>query len=156
MLILDDPHNAQEMHSAAMLAGARQWWGDTWASRLNDSPDEPGVMIVIGQRIHQDDVIGMLLEDGRWTHLCLPARYEIKHPFVMPENVTLESGRVLQGDPRTVEGELLAPEVQSEERLDELAADMTAHVAAGQLQQRPARRKERVSNAPTGGSTTRR
>jgi len=138
VLILDDPHNAQEMHSDAQLASAREWWGDTWASRLNDSPDEPGVMIVIGQRIHQDDVIGMLLEDGRWTHLCLPARYEPRHPFVTPENVRLPSGKTIQGDPRTEEGELLAPAVQSAERLEELAADMTAHVAAGQLQQRPA------------------
>jgi predicted phage terminase large subunit-like protein len=138
VLILDDPHNAQEMHSASMLASARQWWGDTWASRLNDSPDRPGVMIVIGQRIHQDDVIGMLLADGRWTHLCLPARYEPKHLYVTPAEVVLANGRVLQGDPRTEDGELLAPAVLTEERLDELAGDMTAHVAAGQLQQRPA------------------
>lgn len=138
VLILDDPHNAQEMHSDAQLLAARQWWGDTWASRLNDSPDRPGVMVVIGQRIHTDDVIGMLLGDGRWTHLCLPARYERMHPFVTPPRVPLRTGREIHGDPREEEGELLAPAALSGERLDELAADMTAHVAAGQLQQRPA------------------
>lgn len=138
VLVLDDPHNAQEMHSDAMLASTREWWGDTWASRLNDSPSQPGVMMVIGQRIHQDDLIGMLLADGRWTHLCLPARYEPAHMFVTPENVVLSNGRVLRGDPRTEDGELLAPAVLSGERIDELASDMTAHVAAGQLQQRPA------------------
>jgi predicted phage terminase large subunit-like protein len=138
VLILDDPHNAQEMHSDAMLASTREWWGDTWASRLNDSTTQPGVMIVIGQRIHQDDLIGMLLRDGRWTHLCLPARYEPSHMFVTPPEVSLANGRVLRGDPRVEDGDLLAPGVLSAERLDELAADMTAHVAAGQLQQRPA------------------
>ena len=140
VLILDDPHNAQEMHSSTLLAKTCDWWGDTWASRLNDSPTEPGVMIVIGQRIHQDDLIGMLLDGGsdRWTHLCLPARYEAEHQFVTPEGVHLANGRVLRGDPRDGEGELLAPGVLSEERLEELASDMTAHVAAGQLQQRPA------------------
>ncbi len=138
VLILDDPHNAKEMHSDAMLQASRQWWGDTWASRLNDTPAKPGVMVVIGQRIHQDDIIGMLLEDGRWTHLCLPARFEQGHPFAMPDQVVLANGRILRGDPREEEGELLAPTYLTEQRLDELAADMTAHVAAGQLQQRPA------------------
>lgn len=138
VLILDDPHNAQEMHSDTMLASTREWWGDTWASRLNDSPSRPGVMIVIGQRIHQDDLIGMLLADGRWTHLCLPARYEPKHVYVTPPDIVIADGRILRGDPRTEDGELLAPGVLSAERLDELASDMTSHVAAGQLQQRPA------------------
>jgi predicted phage terminase large subunit-like protein len=141
VLILDDPHNAKEAQSldARQLENARAWWGNTWASRLNDSPERPGVMIVIGQRIHTDDLFGMLLEEPeRWTHLCLPGRYERAHPFVYPNEVELPSGRELKGDPRETEGELLAPLVQSEERLDELAADMTAHVAAGQIQQRPA------------------
>lgn len=141
VLLLDDPHNAKEAQSldAKQLQNARDWWGNTWASRLNDSPERPGVMIVIGQRIHADDLFGMLLEEPeRWTHLCLPGRYERRHPFRYPASVKLESGRELLGDPRTEEGELLSPLVQSEERLEELASDMTAHVAAGQIQQRPA------------------
>jgi predicted phage terminase large subunit-like protein len=141
ILILDDPHNAKEAQSldAKQLENARSWWGNTWASRLNDSPERPGVMIVIGQRIHEDDLFGMLLEEPeRWTHLCLPGRYETKHPYRYPASVTLPSGRELLGDIRDTEGELLAPTVLSEERLLELATDMTAHVAAGQIQQRPA------------------
>lgn len=141
VLILDDPHNAKEAQSldAKQLQNAREWWGNTWASRLNDSPERPGVMIVIGQRIHADDLFGMLLEEPeRWTHLCLPGRHERKHPYRYPATVVLPSGREILGDPREEEGELLAPSVQTEERLDELASDMTAHVAAGQIQQRPA------------------
>ena len=144
VLILDDPHNAKEAQSldAKQLGGAREWWGNTWSSRLNDSPQRPGVMVVIGQRIHEADLIGLLLEEPeRWTHLCLPARFEPAHPFRTPRRVVLRSGRELQGDVREEPGELLAPAYQSEERLEELAADMTAHVAAGQLQQRPAPRE---------------
>jgi len=47
VLSLDDPHNAQEAHSEVMMQGAIDWWGETWASRM----DEGGVKIVIGQRI---------------------------------------------------------------------------------------------------------
>ena len=49
------------------------------------------------QRIHERDLSGHLLERGDFTHLCLPARYERRHPFRWPD------------DPRSREGELLWP-----------------------------------------------
>jgi hypothetical protein len=61
------------------------------------------------QRLHEDDLTGHLLEQGGWHHLCLPAEYEPKHPFVYPATVTPDTGRELPGDPRTTEGELLDP-----------------------------------------------
>jgi predicted phage terminase large subunit-like protein len=142
VLLLDDPHNAKEAQSEGQLQTARQWWGDTWSSRLDDHPERAGIMAVIGQRISEQDLIGMLLEDPeRWTHLCLPARFEPKHPYRYPASIVTRSGRELLGDPRTTDGELLAPAYQTAERLTELATDMTAHVAAAQLQQRPAPRE---------------
>ncbi len=145
VLILDDPHNAAEINSPAALAHAREWWGDTWASRLNASKDDPGVKMVIGQRIHEGDVIGFILdgdpEGDRWHHLCLPARYESKHPFVYPDKVKLSSGRELPGDPRTEEGELLAPDYVDEDTLEELTSEMTALTEAAQYQQNPSPRE---------------
>jgi predicted phage terminase large subunit-like protein len=142
VLLLDDPHNAKEAQSEGQLQTARQWWGDTWSSRLDDHPEQAGIMAVIGQRISEQDLIGMLLEDaGRWTHLCLPARYEPNHPYVYPATARTAGGREMLGDPRAEDGELLAPNYQTEARLAELATDMTAHVAAAQLQQRPAPRE---------------
>jgi phage terminase large subunit-like protein len=145
VLILDDPHNAREARYAdTQLQEATQWWQDTWVSRLDDTVEYPGVMIVVGQRVHANDLIGFLLDSAphRWTHLCLPTRYEPKHPFVYPDKVFV-GGRDLQGDPRTVEGELLMPAYQDEERLaDRVQKDgISAHVFAGQYQQRPAARE---------------
>lgn len=145
VLQLDDPHNAQESHSEAMMQAAINWWGETWASRLDDSVEARGVKLVIGQRISEKDLIGHLLandEDaGRWTHLCLPVRYERKHPFLYPAKVTLANGRVLTGDKRKAEGELLAGEYEDDDLLDDRTSDMTAQTFAAQFQQRPAPRE---------------
>jgi phage terminase large subunit-like protein len=148
VLQLDDPHNAQEAHSDNQLQAAKDWWGETWASRLDDSVDARGVKIVIGQRIHEADLIGHLLSNdedaGRWTHLCLPTRYERKHPYRYPTKAKLKSGRTIKGDPRRKEGALLMPTYMDEERLADKTSDMSAHVFAGQYQQRPAPREGRL------------
>lgn len=154
ILQLDDPHNAQEAASPLMLSQASEWWGSTWASRLNDSVQRKGVKIVIGQRIHSKDLIGYLLSEddsaSDWVHLCLPALYERGHPYSYPKKVKLPSGREISGDPRTgkhsaavhgVKGELLAPAYMDGTTLKDVTRDMTTHVFAGQYQQRPAPRE---------------
>jgi phage terminase large subunit-like protein len=141
VLQLDDPHNAQEAHSEVMMQSAKAWWGETWASRLDDAVGDLGVKMVIGQRISEDDLIGHLLandEDaGRWTHLCLPLRWSRKHPFCYPPEKVV-AGRKLQGDPRTKEDELLAPAYQDEARVADRLSDMSARTIAAQFQQLPA------------------
>lgn len=141
VLQLDDPHNAQEAHSEVMMQSAIAWWGETWASRLDDSVGDLGVKMVIGQRIDERDMIGHLLandEDAsRWTHLCLPVRYERKHPHRYPPKVVY-GGRTLTGDARKREGELLAPEYMDEAILADRTSDMSARTIAAQYQQRPA------------------
>jgi predicted phage terminase large subunit-like protein len=145
VLILDDAHNAREVASESALREARDWWGDTWASRLNVSVADPGVKIVIGQRVHEEDVIGFILDgdpDGsRWVHLCLPARYESNHPHLTPKTQVLISGTELIGDQRSAEGELLAPNYMDESALFEAQSEMTEVTKAAQYQQRPAPRE---------------
>jgi phage terminase large subunit-like protein len=142
VLQLDDPHNAQEAESEGQLRTAAEWWGDTFAHRLDDSIDRPGVKIVIGQRIHEDDLIGFLLrhdpDADRWTHLCLPVRYDPKHKYLYPKQATMPSGRTVAGDPRTRPGELLAPTYMGEAQLADKTAEMSASKFAGQYQQTPA------------------
>lgn len=142
VLQLDDPHNATELHSETALQAAWDWWGETWVSRLDDTTEERGVMLVVGQRIGEGDLIGRLIgndtEGERWTHLCLPTEYEPSHPFVYPAEVELPSGDTIQGDVRTAEGELLAPDYQSAELLEDRTHDMARSVYLAQYQQRPA------------------
>lgn len=150
VLQLDDPHNAQEAHSDTQLKAAKDWWGETWASRLDDSVGARGVKIVIGQRIHEDDLIGHLLGVGGWHHLCLPTEWEPAHPLILdghyPAELELPSGKTIPGDPRTEPGELLMPTVQTPEMLAKKRKEdgVTAHVYAGQYQQRPAPREGKL------------
>jgi len=152
VLQLDDPHNAQDARSEekTKLEAAIEWWGNTWVSRLDDLEGDPGVMLVIGQRIDETDLIGHLLEVGGWHHLCLPTEYEVSHPLILdghyPAEVELPSGKRIQGDPREKAGELLMPDVQTVEMLAARVQKdgVTAHVYAGQYQQRPAPREGKL------------
>ena len=72
-VIIDDPHKASEARSDTIRKGVIEWFQDTLESRTN-SPDTP--IIVIMQRLHEEDLAGWLLDGGngeKWEHLCLSA-----------------------------------------------------------------------------------
>lgn len=124
IIIVDDPHQASTIQSVAERGKVIKWHGNTISSRFNDP--KTGIEVVVMQRLHEEDLTGVLLEEGGWEHLCLPAEYESKHPFVWPD------------DPREEDGELLWPDRFPKAAISRMAKSMTAQVAAGQLQQRPA------------------
>jgi predicted phage terminase large subunit-like protein len=73
-IIIDDPHKAGEAASPVMRQNVIDWYQNTIQSRLN----RPGVpIIVIMQRLHEEDLAGWLLNGGTgepWHHLNIPAR----------------------------------------------------------------------------------
>jgi predicted phage terminase large subunit-like protein len=72
-LIIDDPHKAGEASSDVMRNNVIDWFSTTIESRKN-SPETP--IIVIMQRLHEDDLSGFLLDGGngeQWEHLKIPA-----------------------------------------------------------------------------------
>lgn len=72
-IIIDDPHKAAEAKSDTVRKGVIEWFQNTLESRTN-SPDTP--IIVIMQRLHEEDLSGWLLDGGNgeeWEHLCLSA-----------------------------------------------------------------------------------
>lgn len=72
-IIIDDPHKADEARSEVRRQNVIDWFQNTVESRKN-SPDTP--IIVIMQRLHEDDLSGFLLGGGNgeeWEHLCLSA-----------------------------------------------------------------------------------
>lgn len=122
-VVIDDPHKADEVESDTVREKTIEWHDATIPSRFNEP--KRGAEVVIMQRLHEHDLTGHLRELEGWTHLCLPAEYEAKHPFIWPD------------DPRTEEGELLWPERVGPAELKQLKEGMK-HRAAGQLQQLPA------------------
>jgi predicted phage terminase large subunit-like protein len=134
-IVVDDPVNAKQARSDAERVAANVWWDETMTTRFNN---DAAAAVIVMQRLHEDDLTGHLLEQGGWHHLCLPATYEPSHPFVYPAQHELPSGRVLPGDPRVEEGELLDPVRLGPERLAELRRGLGSYGYAGQEQQRPA------------------
>ncbi len=73
VIVIDDPQNPQLARSDKERENANTFFNETLRSRLNN-PDK-GVFIVIMQRLHENDLTGMLLEKEpeNWEHICLPA-----------------------------------------------------------------------------------
>lgn len=73
IIVIDDPQNPQLARSDIERENANRFFNETLRSRLNN-PDK-GVFIVIMQRLHEQDLTGMLLskEPENWQHICLPA-----------------------------------------------------------------------------------
>lgn len=69
-LIVDDPVDPKRAASERLRNAANTWFRQTFSTRLDDK--EKGVIVVVMQRLHQDDLSGNLLKDGGWEHLCLP------------------------------------------------------------------------------------
>lgn len=135
-IVIDDPLSAKQARSEAERESANTWWDETMTTRFNNAE---AAAVIVMQRLHEDDLTGHLIaKQSGWHHLCLPAEYEPSHPFVYPDQVTLTSGRVIPGDPRTEEGELLDPVRLGPDRLAELSRDLGSYGYAGQMQQRPA------------------
>ena len=81
LIVLDDPQKPDEALSEAYRNTAGQWFDTTLLSRL-DSKSE-GAVVIVMQRLHEDDLVGRLLEKGGWDHLKIAAiaEQDEKIPF---------------------------------------------------------------------------
>jgi predicted phage terminase large subunit-like protein len=125
LIIIDDPLKAEEAMSEASRKRAIDWYSGTLVSRLNDK--EHGPIVVVMQRLHENDLAGHLLEQGGWEHLDLPA--------IAPEDavVPLTGGRIMR---RRI-GEVLHPERESKEALEAVRSEIGSLMFSAQYQQRP-------------------
>ena len=120
-IIIDDPHKADEAKSNVKRRNVIEWFSTTLESRKN-SKDTP--IILIMQRLHQDDLAGWLLGGGngeKWEHIMLPAlrddgtalwpekhdvetlkRMEASNRFVFAgqyqQRPTVQGGNIMRGD----------------------------------------------------------
>jgi predicted phage terminase large subunit-like protein len=125
LLILDDPLNALDAHSERARESLKQWYANTLLSRLDNKADD--AIIVVTQRLHVDDLVGHLLEQGGWTELSLPAIAEVEQ--VVPLGPDRYHHRKV--------GELLHPEREPAWALEDLKRTMGSVDFAAQFQQEP-------------------
>lgn len=106
-IIIDDPHKAGEATSDVMRQNVIDWFSTTIESRTN-SPDTP--IIVIMQRLHENDLAGWLLGGGngeRWEHVCIPVLDDADEPLWPFKHSREELQRMESANPYVFAGQYM-------------------------------------------------
>jgi predicted phage terminase large subunit-like protein len=70
-ILIDDPLKPEEALSKALRLACNEWFLNTLYSRLNDK--RSGAIVIIMQRLHEDDLVGHVLGQEAWEVLSFPA-----------------------------------------------------------------------------------
>jgi predicted phage terminase large subunit-like protein len=132
LIIIDDPLKAEEAWSDSRRNAVNEWFDTSLLSRLNDKA--AGAIIVVMQRLHEDDLIGHVTARGGWELLAFPAiaeeaqSYAIETPYGA-RRFTREAGDILH------------PARESADTLSRLKAQMGQAAFLAQYQQAPCPRE---------------
>lgn len=127
-IILDDPLKPDDALSETRRTSVNQWYDNTLLSRLNNK--ETGVIIIVMQRLHQDDLVGHVLEQGAWEVLSFPAIAE------EDESHLIEDAFGRRRFTRRA-SEALQPERESLETLKTIRRSIGEYNFSAQYQQNP-------------------
>ncbi len=159
-VVVDDPTKLEDADNINALTTATDFWDNVLASRINDA--KTGVRVIIMQRLNELDLAGHVLRkegvarhagDAGWLHLYLPTEFEVDrrcktfffrndyryvtNPTTLLPELKVEKVEKVFEDPRTEEGELLAPGRFGPEQVELIKLRNGPWVYAGQQQQRP-------------------
>lgn len=124
LIIVDDPISAHAARSTAERDNVNTNFDTMVASRLDNQLR--GRIVVVGQRLHENDLSGYLLSKGGWAHVCLP--------LVAEEAATYQVGSAAWvREP----GEFLLPQMWSKSLLDQTRASIGEATFSAQYQQNP-------------------
>jgi predicted phage terminase large subunit-like protein len=129
LIIIDDPLKPDEALSETQRKAVNEWYDHTLYSRLNHKRD--GCIVIIMQRLHEDDLVGHVLEQEPWEHVRLPAIAEEE------ETHSIESAFHRRTIRRGI-GEPLHPVREPLAVLEHLRRTIGEYNFAGQYQQLPA------------------
>ena len=125
VIIVDDPMKADDAQSEKARRAVNDWYATTLMSRLDDK--QRGAIILVMQRLHEDDLAGRLLREDGWYHLDLPAIAETD------QEIPIGAGVVH----RRSKGEVLHPAREPLAILEEIKREMGSLTFSAQYLQRP-------------------
>jgi predicted phage terminase large subunit-like protein len=125
LIIIDDPLKSEEAMSDPARKRVIDWYSGTLVTRLNNKDRD--AIVVVMQRLHEDDLAGHLLGQGGWQRLDLPA--------IAIEDSVIPTGPGKFHTRRT--GDILHPARESQEVLDRIKAEIGSLMFSAQYQQRP-------------------
>jgi hypothetical protein len=147
-ILIDDPLKPEEALSKALRQACNEWFVHTLYSRLNDK--RSGVIVIIMQRLHEDDLVGHVLAQEPWEVLSFPAIAETEEVHRIE---TIWGPRCF----RRRQGEALHPEREPLETLDRIRRTNRAGSRTpdgtgilGELVQRGGREGHRAAHGPAG------
>lgn len=106
-IIIDDPHKPDDAFSEVKRKAVTDRYNNTIRSRVNNR-NVP--IIVIMQRLHEEDLSGFLLDGGsgeEWEHLCLPALDESNNPLWEDKHTFEELEQIRQANKYTFAGQYM-------------------------------------------------
>ncbi len=129
IILIDDPLKPEEALSEAQRQGGNEWYDHTLYSRLNDK--RHGAIVIIMQRLHEDDLVGHVLGQEPWEVLSFPAIAEAEEAHQIE---TIWGPRCFARR----QGEALHPDREPLETLEHIRRTIGEYNFAGQYQQSPA------------------
>ena len=125
LIIIDDPIKLGDAMSEAVRERVIEWYRSTLLSRGDDKTKTR--IVVVMQRVHQNDLVGYLQEQGGFEVLNLPAIAQRSQTY------DLGGGRTYTRQ----QGELLHPAHEPVDALIELKREMGPIAFSAQYQQSP-------------------
>jgi predicted phage terminase large subunit-like protein len=129
IILIDDPLKPEEALSDTQRRSGNEWYDHTLYSRLNDK--RHGAIVIIMQRLHEDDLVGHVLAQEDWEVVRFPAIAEADEAHEIETILGTKRFRRRQG-------EALHPEREPLEVLDRIRRTIGEYHFAGQYQQSPA------------------
>jgi predicted phage terminase large subunit-like protein len=126
VIVVDDPHNPEEIDSDTIRSGVIEYFRRTLPSRLNNK--KTGAIVVIMQRLHENDLSGHIIEAGGYEHLNLPAESQKRTIIHFPI-----SGR----DKIREAGDLLWPEREGRDEIEAMKRALGSYNYEAQYGQNP-------------------
>ena len=127
-IIIDDPQKPDEALSETSRKTVKGWYDGTLLTRLNNKND--GCIIIVMQRLHQDDLVAHVLEQEAWDMVTFPAIAEEEEAHVIEGPF---GKRLYVRKP----GDLLDPVRESLVTLQNIRKNMTEYNFSAQYQQNP-------------------
>jgi predicted phage terminase large subunit-like protein len=146
-LVIDDPHNVHEAESDTERDNVLQIWREVYPSRRLPG----GVRVVVGQRVHEEDLTNDWLEreSGRIHHIELPMEYDPLHvrdsqlePCAMDGHLHDRRAEAQAG----IDPILLSPGRFTRETVEQLKVDLGPYAYSAQYDQRPSPRAGMLLN----------
>ena len=135
ILIIDDPHNPTNITSEKARAKVINWYCETFSTRLNNR--ENGKIIIVMQRLHDDDLTGFLYKHKKeeWEILKIPA--------IANQDINYDIGNFRY---QMECGKSINPRLFSQKVIDKLIKEIGGNNFQAQYQQSPLKHSAGILN----------